>query len=318
MFVVLTAHADTALKVAGLNLGVDDYLTKPLEASELIAKVRATLRIKALHDQIRADRATLATLHAELAGSFDHLLALLVHLLDLRVSGAELRGQRLAVAAVRLATRFEMPEEYRRDLELGAMLHEIGRIADTAPEDSAAERGLEPEVSGGDWRYTVTSAAILSRIERLRAVADLVGCISENWDGTGFPGHMRQGQIPLRSRILRVLADFFADIDRASPGVTPQQSAAHLARRSGTWYDPMVVSQLEALVQESPDLEWRASRRRIPLDELESGMRLADDLLTSSGTKLLSAGAMLTGSSLEAIRRRHLSDPVVYGVLVDS
>ena len=42
LFVVLSGFGDTALKVKGLNLGVDDYLTKPIEVPELIARVRAT------------------------------------------------------------------------------------------------------------------------------------------------------------------------------------------------------------------------------------------------------------------------------------
>ena len=41
-----------------------------------------------------------------------------------------------------------------------------------------------------------------------KVLAELIGGIFENWDGTGHPDRLRQGQIPLRSRILRILIDY--------------------------------------------------------------------------------------------------------------
>jgi adenylate cyclase len=52
--VLLTARSATADVVAGLDAGADDYLTKPFEHAALMARVRAMLRIKALHDEIAA------------------------------------------------------------------------------------------------------------------------------------------------------------------------------------------------------------------------------------------------------------------------
>ena len=42
--VMLTARSDTADVVTGLELGADDYLTKPFQAAELLARIRAALR----------------------------------------------------------------------------------------------------------------------------------------------------------------------------------------------------------------------------------------------------------------------------------
>ena len=66
--ILLTAKADTKDIVEGLDAGGDDYLTKPFEQAALIARVRSMLRIKALHDVVNAQSATLQVQADELAG----------------------------------------------------------------------------------------------------------------------------------------------------------------------------------------------------------------------------------------------------------
>ncbi len=57
--ILLTAKADARDIVVGLEAGGDDYLTKPIDHAALIARVRSMLRIKALHDEVEAQRAEL-------------------------------------------------------------------------------------------------------------------------------------------------------------------------------------------------------------------------------------------------------------------
>src|SRR5246127_3259617 len=59
--ILVTAKADSSDVVAGLDAGADEYLTKPIDQSALVARVRSVLRIKALHDQVQAQAADLAT-----------------------------------------------------------------------------------------------------------------------------------------------------------------------------------------------------------------------------------------------------------------
>ena len=58
--ILLTAKATQEDKVAGLDAGADDYVTKPFDSFELLARVRAMLRIKELHDQLGEWNRTLA------------------------------------------------------------------------------------------------------------------------------------------------------------------------------------------------------------------------------------------------------------------
>ena len=65
--ILVTAKADASDVVAGLDSGADDYLTKPVDHAALTARVRAMLRIKALHDTVREQAQRLEAQAAELA-----------------------------------------------------------------------------------------------------------------------------------------------------------------------------------------------------------------------------------------------------------
>ena len=65
--ILVTARADTNDVIAGIEAGGDDYLTKPVDQAALMARVRAMLRIKALHDTVQDQAGKLADQTAELA-----------------------------------------------------------------------------------------------------------------------------------------------------------------------------------------------------------------------------------------------------------
>jgi len=65
--ILVTARADTKDVIAGIEAGGDDYLTKPVDQAALMARVRAMLRIKALHDTVQDQSGKLADQAAELA-----------------------------------------------------------------------------------------------------------------------------------------------------------------------------------------------------------------------------------------------------------
>ncbi len=311
LFVVLSGFTDTSLKVRGLNLGVDDYLTKPIDIPELLARVRASLRLKRLQDELRGDRDEIHQLHEELERSFDQLLHLLIQLEDQGLPGAAERGVRLADLALKLAERFDIPQELRADMVIAAKLHEIGHVVDAAHHTAGT-----PDQPG--WHHAVVSAALMEQVERLKGAAELIRWTSENWDGTGQPDHLVSGQIPLRSRLLRVAGDFLelvsARPDR--PALTPQRAIDQLTLRSATWYDPLALVHLSSVVLDRPREEWESTRFAVAVDQLQIGMVLAADVSTSGGVKLLARGATITESVLQVIQRRHAADPIIDAVWI--
>lgn len=292
----------------------DELLALPAGREELLGRVMALLRTRELRRQLQADEVKLEAMHDALEGSIHQMVDLLMHLLDLRVPGAARRGRELADSARRLADRFEVPAEFLPDLEWAALLHEIGRIMAPAERPTLAPAGVPPH-----WGYVVTSAAILRQVQRFRGAAELVGSIFENWDGTGVPEHRQRGQIPFRSRLLRVLIDYNATrrgIGREGGRSIPE-ALQELTRHTGTRYDPLVVGRLIEVAGQDTGALVDGTRDHVPVAALQEGMVLANDLCTGSGTKLLSRGATLTQGHLDIILRRHLADPIIQGAWIE-
>ncbi|HWP03190.1 MAG TPA: HD domain-containing phosphohydrolase [Gemmatimonadaceae bacterium] len=296
---VLSDHADAGLRTDVYKAGADDFMAKPVDLVELRARVDARLRRGfALEGGAGTG-----------APACEQVLPLLLYLLDLSVPGAARRGRELADMALRLADAFEVPKEFLPGLRLAAMLHEIGRVLHLDGEGTAERR----------WQYTLASKAILSQVAAFHEAADLVGCIYENWDGSGMPGHLQRGEIPLRARFLRILIDYAA-LRRGEIGGRPatfEEALEALRLRSGTWYDPVVVERFTELAGRDAGALLDGGRRHVGISELREGMVLAEDLRTGSGVKLLARGAVLSRGHLEIILQRHLVDPIIEGAWIE-
>jgi diguanylate cyclase (GGDEF)-like protein len=70
---LVTVRTDTASRVEGLRIGADDYVCKPFEEAELVARVQSMLRIKRLHEQVMFQKARFERLsvHDELTGLYN-------------------------------------------------------------------------------------------------------------------------------------------------------------------------------------------------------------------------------------------------------
>lgn len=309
LFVLVTTSVLASVKLEALEAGVDDIMTKPLGVAELLAKSRGAVRIKTLHDELRDDKAELELLHRATSESFDQIVEVLSHLIDLRTPGAADRTKRLVETLTDVAERMELPEGDLDDLLLAARVYEIGKLVD----GEAHHGGVVSATSNEDRHYAVLSSAILERVAQLSRAARIVHHLYENYDGTGGPGRLRQTEIPFRSRILRVVVDFFSYLDRRGTAVAVER----LESKSGTWYDPVAVAQIAAMAHGGEGTDsWRAAGVRVPISVLMPGMTLAEDLVTDMGMKLVSAGAVLTTATLEFIAKRHEQEPFVRGAVI--
>ncbi|MBP8137557.1 MAG: response regulator, partial [Candidatus Eisenbacteria bacterium] len=172
--IVLTIPAGAnEMRFAGLTHGVDEYLTHPIEPAEVLTKLHSMLRMKDVYDQLLRDKVELQELHEHLRSSFDQMLQLLTHILDLRLPGAGDRGKRIAELALQVAGRFGVPETHLRDMEIAARLHELGRIltAETGVTATQSSHGVD------DWQYILSTRAIFSKVEGLEGATEIVGGI---------------------------------------------------------------------------------------------------------------------------------------------
>jgi DNA-binding response OmpR family regulator len=117
--IMLTARRDTVEKIAGLKVGADDYLTKPFDAHELLARIRAQLRIKKLQERvIEAEKsATMAHMAITLGSEInDPLVSIVRHTQSLQ---ERLEGKR------------DIPRDILISLKaIGEAAHRIERIVE--------------------------------------------------------------------------------------------------------------------------------------------------------------------------------------------
>jgi response regulator RpfG family c-di-GMP phosphodiesterase len=297
---------DRALKERALDAGADDFVTLPLEAAELVAKARSAGRAADAASRAAAAEAIAATAREELRVTREGVSAMLGTLLEAARPGSTDRGTKVAALALALADRFGIPQPFRPDLEFAARFHFLGRLAAAPP---VVDGAPEP------WRAAQLAQSILKHVAPLRDAPDVIGSMYENWDGTGHPDHLQQGQIPLRSRMLRVLSDFF-DLLESDDALPSEEAHARLAAHAGTRYDPLVLVHLRAVLGETHDGDLRSSCRVVEIQDLRPGMVLADDLTTDSGVKLLARDTVLTPATLGMILRRHRLEPIVPGAVV--
>jgi response regulator RpfG family c-di-GMP phosphodiesterase len=306
---VLVVDARSPLgEVAAAQAGAEFVLSRPFDPGALRMLLKTIRQKQQIAAERQAAELVIRELHRQLGDTSRLLESLLVRVIESRRPGAVERCRRLEEMALKLAARFGVPEEHVTELARAARLAELGEVV--TPVDALHGNGQESR-----WARGRTAALLLAELPGLHTTAELVEAVHENWDGTGHPDHRQQGQIPLRSRILRLVTDFFEELDRAGNPSTVA-ALARLQDHAGTSYDPMTLVHLKAILEGADDGDLRGRSVRVPVDDLRAGMTLSEDLVTDSGLKLLAGGTMLTLETLEVIRRRHALEPIVNGAAI--
>jgi putative nucleotidyltransferase with HDIG domain len=141
-----------------------------------------------------------------------------------------------------------------RNVEFGALLHDIGKIA--VPKEIINKPGKLDE---HEWEiiktHTVEGQKMLQRVGGfMREVGEIVRSSHERWDGGGYPDGLRGGAISLEARIISACDAFNAmTTNRSYRTAMPQREAiAELTAHAGTQFDPLVVRTLVRLLDREP------------------------------------------------------------------
>ena len=163
-----------------------------------------------------------------------------------------------------------------RDLELGAMLHDVGKFA--IPDDILTKPAALTEE---EWvvmrRHPEEGADFVQRIPFLAGATDVILCHHERYDGGGYPQGLAGESIPLSARIFSVVDAFDAMVsERCYKAAQPAAVAiAELKRCSGTQFDPQVVDAFERILpkieelMEDFDVRYRSELEAMGLGQVE-------------------------------------------------
>ncbi|MEO0129794.1 MAG: HD domain-containing phosphohydrolase [candidate division WOR-3 bacterium] len=154
------------------------------------------------------------------------------------------RGHSVQVAdlAVEIARVLDFSEHKLELLKFAGLLHDVGKIA--IPESILQK----PErLSNAEWliikRHPVQSVEIIKPIKNLREIEKWILYHHERWDGTGYPGGLKEKEIPLEARILAVCDTYSAIIsDRPyRKGLSDEHAREEIKKFAGRQFDPEVV-----------------------------------------------------------------------------
>jgi putative nucleotidyltransferase with HDIG domain len=139
----------------------------------------------------------------------------------------------------------------RRNVEFGALLHDVGKMA--VPKEIINKDG---PLTDEEWEkikaHTITGQRMLDRVGgTLSEVGRIVRWSHERWDGGGYPDGLAGEDIPIESRIISCCDAFDAmTTDRAYRSALPVQTATReLLANAGSQFDPGVASTVARLVE---------------------------------------------------------------------
>jgi putative nucleotidyltransferase with HDIG domain len=158
-----------------------------------------------------------------------------------------------------VADHLGLDDERRRNVEFGALLHDVGKVA--IPNEILNKPGALDEA---EWRvmrtHTIEGQRMLDRVGGfMRAVGAIVRASHERWDGGGYPDGLAAAGIPLEARII-CCCDAYNAMTTTRPyrkAMPADVAAAELVRCSGTQFDPTVVDALLAVVGVVPRADER-------------------------------------------------------------
>jgi putative nucleotidyltransferase with HDIG domain len=175
-------------------------------------------------------------------------LAELVERLELKEGYTGEHTAAVSRVAVAVAHELGLTPAEQRQVELGALLHDIGKL--TVPDRVLTKPGPLNEL---EWtamrRHTALGERLLVHIVDIPDVLAIVRSHHERWDGGGYPDGLAGEEIPRGARIVAV-ADAYQAMIEARPYRPPRARASALAEilsQSGKQFDPACVAALHAV-----------------------------------------------------------------------
>ncbi|HEU5171033.1 MAG TPA: HD domain-containing phosphohydrolase [Gemmatimonadales bacterium] len=258
---VVTALDDRAVRYQVLGLGLNDFLTKPIDAAEVRARTRNMLAVRRgqrllLERSCNLERAV-AEATAAIAAREHEVIVRLARAAEHRDWETGMHVLRVSRFAGIVARQLGLPAAEQELIAKAATMHDVGKIG--VPDSVLLKAG---ELDDAEFeimkRHTIIGHQILggSDSELLRMAADVALTHHERFDGSGYP-HGRQGAaIPLCGRIVAVADSFDAlTSERPYKNAWPAALAWDFLRaHTGGRFDPECVAAFERGAQEVADV----------------------------------------------------------------
>ena len=294
IYIILISARDTQQDIIqGLEVGVDDYITKPVNTKEFRARIEIGGRLISLEKKLR-DK------HAETEKNYYQTIQMFTNLIE--VVDDELGGhcKRVSKLCIRLAKFHpDIAQEDLPVLEAAGLLHDIGMVG--LPKEIVSKKRIE--MNGDEKKlymsHPVQGEIILKGIEFLKPISILVRSHHEQINGRGYPDGLKGEEIPLLSRIISGASIYDSLVKKWKvpmediPDKLQQQRGYQLA---GDLIDYLLEINLENIRKEE-----EKDYLKVSLDELKEGMVLTSSVRMKSGALVVPSLTKLTNYGIEKL-----------------
>src|SRR3984893_6808865 len=234
--IMITALSDKQDRIEGIRVGANDFLSRPLDRTELLARVRSLLKLKQRTDELERAESVLFTLATSIEGK------------DPYTHG---HCERLSDYSVRLGEHLALSQDQLIALRRAGIVHDVGKIA--VPDAIRLKPG---SLTAEEWKlireHSVVGERICAPLKSFRLVLPIIRHHHEKLDGSGYPDGLRGDAIPVPARVLQIV-----DVYDALTTVRPYKPAFSATDALQTmkqevakgWWDPHIFEYFEQLVR---------------------------------------------------------------------
>lgn len=233
--VLVTGLTSADDRIQGIMCGADDFLSKPVNKHELLARVHSLLRLKQFTDELENAETVLFS------------LALSIEAKDPYTEG---HCDRLSKYCVALGERLGLSQELKVALRRSGIVHDIGKIG--VPEQILVKPG---PLTQEEWlimkQHPLIGERICSPLKSFRLVLPVIRHHHEKLDGSGYPDGIKGDQIPIAARILQI-TDVYDALTTNRPyrkALSPQEAVAVMRAEAGRgWWDASILDEFESMI----------------------------------------------------------------------
>jgi len=233
--VLLTSLNSDSDRITGIMCGADDFLSKPVNKHELLARVHSLVRLKHFTDDLESAETVLFS------------LALSIEAKDPCTEG---HCERLSKYSVALADKLGVPDELKVALRRAGIVHDVGKVA--VPDHILLKPGpLDPE----EWKimkqHPLIGERICSPLKSFRHVLPIIRQHHEKLDGSGYPDGLKGEEITLTAQIIQTV-DIYDALTTDRPyrkALSPKEAFAIIySEVKKGWWNGELVNLLERVV----------------------------------------------------------------------
>src|SRR5579863_4468869 len=233
--ILITALSEKQDRIEAIKAGADDFLSRPVDRTELLARVRSLLKLKQRTDELERAESVLFSLARSIEGK------------DPYTHG---HCERLAEYSARLGEQLKLSEDQITALRRAGVVHDIGKVA--IPDAILLKPG---RLTAEEWeiirQHPVVGERICAPLKSFRSVLSIIRHHHEKYDGTGYPDKLRGDAIPIAARVLQIV-----DVFDALTTERPYKKAFSTADALKTmreevakgWWDPEIFRQFEQMI----------------------------------------------------------------------